>query len=109
MDVFKTLSSLKAELVCNRAIVHTGGRRVVAARVIDGVMTVTPEGEQLLADKPKPKTEAKSRAKPKPKDGDEGGLGAAAARTRARNPDGTLRGDDPTTPDVNEAWTDGDD
>ena len=27
-------------------------------------------------------------------------------RKRARNEDGTLKGDDPTTPDVNEAWTD---
>ena len=26
---------------------------------------------------------------------------------RARNPDGTFIGDDPATPDVNEAWTDG--
>jgi hypothetical protein len=26
-------------------------------------------------------------------------------KVRARNADGTLRGDDPNTPDVNEAWT----
>lgn len=26
-------------------------------------------------------------------------------KVRARNADGTLRGDDPSTPDVNEAWT----
>jgi len=25
-------------------------------------------------------------------------------RKRARNADGTLKGDDPTTPDINEAW-----
>ena len=25
-------------------------------------------------------------------------------RVRARNSDGTLKGDDPSTPDVNEAW-----
>ena len=26
-------------------------------------------------------------------------------KVRARNADGTLKGDDPSTPDVNEAWT----
>ena len=26
-------------------------------------------------------------------------------KVRARNEDGTLKGDDPSTPDVNEAWT----
>ena len=26
-------------------------------------------------------------------------------KVRARNKDGTLKGDDPSTPDVNEAWT----
>ena len=29
-------------------------------------------------------------------------------RVRARNEDGTLRGDDPSTPNINEAWEDGD-
>ncbi len=28
-------------------------------------------------------------------------------KVRARNEDGTYKGDDPATPDVNEAWTDG--
>lgn len=32
---------------------------------------------------------------------------APAKRKRARNTDGTLKGDDPSTPDVNEAWEDG--
>ena len=26
-------------------------------------------------------------------------------KVRARNKDGTLKGDDPSTPDINEAWT----
>jgi len=29
------------------------------------------------------------------------------SRVRARNEDGTYKGDDPATPDVNEAWIDG--
>lgn len=32
---------------------------------------------------------------------------APAKKKRARNADGTLKGDDPSTPDVNEAWEDG--
>ena len=30
-----------------------------------------------------------------------------AKKKRARNADGTLKADDPSTPDVNEAWEDG--
>jgi len=30
--------------------------------------------------------------------------GIGATKVRARNADGTLKGDDPSTPDVNEAW-----
>ena len=32
---------------------------------------------------------------------------APAKKKRARNADGTLKADDPSTPDVNEAWEDG--
>jgi hypothetical protein len=32
---------------------------------------------------------------------------ATAKKKRARNKDGTLKADDPSTPDVNEAWEDG--
>lgn len=31
--------------------------------------------------------------------------GIGVERVRARNDDGTLKGDDPSTPEVNEAWT----
>ena len=30
--------------------------------------------------------------------------GIGVKKVRARNEDGTLKGDDPSTPDVNEAW-----
>ena len=32
------------------------------------------------------------------------GIGVKTEKVRARNPDGTLKADDPSTPDVNEAW-----
>ena len=32
------------------------------------------------------------------------GIGVKKAKVRARNSDGTLKADDPSTPDVNEAW-----
>lgn len=34
-------------------------------------------------------------------------VAAPTAAVRARNEDGTLKGDDPATPDVNEAWEGG--
>ena len=32
------------------------------------------------------------------------GIGVKKTKVRARNSDGTLKGDDPSTPNVNEAW-----
>jgi len=32
------------------------------------------------------------------------GIGVETKKVRARNKDGTLKADDPSTPDVNEAW-----
>jgi hypothetical protein len=32
------------------------------------------------------------------------GIGTKTEKVRARNSDGTLKADDPSTPDVNEAW-----
>ena len=32
------------------------------------------------------------------------GIGVKTEKVRARNSDGTLKADDPSTPDVNEAW-----
>jgi hypothetical protein len=32
------------------------------------------------------------------------GIGVETEKVRARNSDGTLKADDPSTPDVNEAW-----
>jgi hypothetical protein len=90
MDAFKVIEALGAEIACNRAVVRVGDERVVVAKVMGDAMTLTTEGEEM----------AKSiEAAPQK---------APAKRKRARNDDGTLKGDDPSTPDVNEAWTDGD-
>jgi hypothetical protein len=51
------------------------------------------EESGVLAKLAKTTKKAVEKAKPKLK------------KVRARNADGTLRGDDPNTPDVNEAWT----
>lgn len=91
MDVFKVIEAIGAEIACNRAVVRVGDARVIVAKVMGGEMTLTAEGEEMAKAVP-----AEEPAK------------APAKRKRARNEDGTLKGDNPDTPDVNEAWTDGD-
>lgn len=90
MDVFKIIDAAGAEIACNQAIARVGDARVIIAKIIGDAMVLTAEGEEL----------AKTLEAEKPK--------AATTRKRARNADGTLKGDDPKTPDVNEAWADGD-
>lgn len=89
MDVFKIIEALGAEIACNRAVVRVGDDRVIVAKVMGDAMVLTAEGEGMA--------QAIEVEEPK----------APAKRKRARNDDGTLKGDDPNTPDVNEAWTDG--
>ena len=48
------------------------------------ILVVEVEDEPVVEEKPKPKPKAK--------------------KTRAKNEDGTFKADDPSTPDVNEAW-----
>ena len=52
---------------------------------------------ELPLEEPKPKAALKKPAAKK----------APVKRKRARKADGTLKADDPSTPDVNEAWEDG--
>jgi len=55
--------------------------------------------------KPEPKPEAKPEAKPEPKPESEPGKGKKGKKgKRARDEEGRYAGDDPETPDVNEAW-----
>jgi hypothetical protein len=53
---------------------------------------------ELPLEKPAPKKAAPKKPAAKK---------APAKRKRARKADGTLKADDPSTPDVNEAWEDG--
>jgi hypothetical protein len=90
MDVFKIIDAVGAEIACNQAIARVGDARVIIARIVGSEMVLTAEGEEL----------AKTLETEKPKE--------LPPRKRARNTDGTLKGDDPKTPDVNEAWANGD-
>lgn len=92
MDVYKLIEQVGAEIVSNRATARIDGAHVVVAEVVGSEFVLTEEG-QALASTLKP-------AKTKPK--------KSAKRKRARNADGTLKSDDPSTPNVNEAWTHGD-
>lgn len=60
----------------------------------EALAVVTPQGEHATGDaEPEPAPEPSKLNKP---------------RRRARNESGQLKGDDSTTPDVNEAWDGGD-
>jgi hypothetical protein len=100
MDVYELIKQVGAEIVCNRATARIDGKFVVVAAVSGDAFALTPEGEEIAATlKPVPKkTTAKKTTANK----------AGAGRKRARNTDGTLKADDPSTPNVNEAWTNGD-
>jgi len=74
-------------------------------RVRNGDIVDLPEEElkRILVTKPNAYEiikEDKPAKKPTPKK-------AATKKKRARKLDGTLKADDPSTPDVNEAWEDG--
>lgn len=58
---------------------------------VDKILAARPHTIEVLAEEAPKKTPKKTTAKKK----------------RARNADGTLKADDPSTPDVNEAWEDG--
>ena len=61
------------------------------------ILTTKPRALEILPELPQEKPAPKKPAAKK----------APAKRKRARKADGTLKGDDPSTPDVNEAWEDG--
>ncbi len=58
------------------------------------IIKVRPQAVDILPELPVEKPKAAPKKAP-------------AKRKRARKADGTLKGDDPSTPDINEAWEDG--
>jgi len=66
------------------------------------ILTTKPRALKILPELPQENPAPKKAAPKKP-----AAKKAPAKRKRARKADGTLKGDDPSTPDVNEAWEDG--
>jgi hypothetical protein len=64
---------------------------------IKRILTTKPNALEILPELPLEKPAPKKTAAKK----------APVKRKRARKADGTLKGDDPSTPDINEAWEDG--
>ena len=62
------------------------------------ILTTKPRALEILPELPLEKPAPKKRAPAKK---------TPVKRKRARKADGTLKGDDPSTPDINEAWEDG--
>jgi hypothetical protein len=87
MDVYQLLKKLNGEMVSNKAMAVIDGETVEIGGFIDNELKLNEKGLEL----------AKANQDSQPE-----------KRIRARNEDGTLRGDDPSTPNVNEAWEDGD-
>jgi len=94
MDVYQLIEQLGGEIVGGKGRVTVDGERVLIAEIVNDEFQLNEAGAQLAE---KHKTPAKKAAPKK----------APAVRKRARNTDGTLKADDPSTPDVNEAWEDG--
>lgn len=87
MDIYQLLEKLNGEIVSNKAMVVIDGETVEIGGIVDNEFKLNEKGLELAG--------ANQDSKPE-------------KRVRARNEDGTLRGDDPSTPNINEAWEDGD-
>ena len=96
MDVYQLIEKLGGEIVGGKGRVMVDGERVLVAEIIKNEFQLNEAGVELAE---KHKAPAKKAAAKK----------APAGRKRARNADGTLKADDPSTPDVNEAYENGDD
>ena len=87
MDVYQLLKKLNGEMVSNKAMAVIDGETVEIGGLIDNEFKLNEKGLELAG--------ANQDSKPEKK-------------VRARNEDGTLKGDDPSTPNINEAWENGD-
>ena len=87
MDIYQLLEKLNGEIINNKAIVVLNGEPVVIGGVVGSEFKLNEKGLELAG--------SNQDAKPEKK-------------VRARNEDGTLRGDAPSTPNIKEAWKNGD-
>lgn len=90
MDVYQLLEKLNGEIVSNKAIVQVNNEPLVVGEIVDNEFQLNEAGLALAGTSSSKKS-------------------VSTKRKRARNADGTLKADDPNTPDVNEAWENGDD
>ena len=94
MDVYELVDALGGDIVSNQAVVRIDDEPIVVGEIIDNTFQLNEAGKAIVAkQKPAPATKPKKKA---------------TTRKRARTADGRLKADDPSTPDVNEAWEDGD-
>lgn len=49
MNAYQLTAKLRGEIVANRAIATVDGAKVVIAQVVDSALTLTSEGEALVA------------------------------------------------------------
>ena len=96
MDIYQLLEKFNGEIVSNKAVVRIDDEPVEIGSIINNEFQLNEQGKEL-AEVHKKSSEP---AKVKP---------ASTKRKRARNNDGTLKADDPSTPNINEAWENGDD
>lgn len=95
MDVYQLIEHLGGEIVGSKGRVMVDGERVVIAEIKDNKFQFNEVGTALAEKHKAPATKTAAKK-------------VTAKRKRARNADGTLKADDPSTPDVNEAYEDGD-
>lgn len=88
MNIYELLEKYGGEIVSNKAVIVLDGEPIEVGGVVDNEFQLNEKGKELAANED---------LAPKPE-----------KKKRARNEDGTLRGDDPSTPNINEAWEDGD-
>ena len=82
-------------------VFHTVRARELEARGCCCVDNEKPEKPEKPKAKPKPKAAKEEKVEKKV---EESKKGKPVSRRRARDEDGKFLGDDPSTPDVNEAW-----
>jgi len=96
MDIYQLLEKLGGEIVSNKAVVRIDDEPVEIGGIVNNEFQLNERGMELAASHKNSSVSATAKS-------------ASTKRKRARNDDGTLKADDPSTPNINEAWENGDD